>query len=138
MFYSSFSFHFSQYVDIDLISATLRDTLSVRARSLITRIGFMIMLRCAPGSSNRSYEEKWRQALEAVVELLPDVRQVELTWALIGPKVPDYQGKEVVARAVRIVSPLIGIASLVVRGDSNKGAQRMRIVREVREAFGCQ
>ncbi len=137
IFYSSFPFYFPQWVDVGLVKATLRDTLSARARSLISSIGFMIILTNTSGPFTHSEDEKRRQALEAVVKLLPNVRRVELTLSFVGREVPDYQVKEVVTRAIRITSPLKGIAGLVLRGASNGVAQRKRIIGEVREALNC-
>ncbi len=138
MFYSSFSFHFPNYVDVALVNATLRDTLSAGARSLISSIGLVtsLFLRRTPGPFAHSDDEKVRQAFEAVVKLLPNVRRVQLTLSLGGFKVPDYQVKEVVTRAMRKASPLRDIAGLVL-GGTTETAQRMRIMSEVREALGC-
>lgn len=91
-------------------------------------IGFMIVLRSAPGPLTHIDEETRRLALQVVVELLPNVRRIELTLTFVGLDVPDYQVKEVVTRAVRIASPLRDTAGLVVRGASNENAQRMRIM----------
>ena len=137
VFYSCFPFHFPQSVDVALVNATLRDTLSARTRSLINSIGFMIVLRITPGPFTYSDEEARRQAVEAVVKLLPNVRRFELTLAFVGLEVPDYQVKDVVNRAVRIAGPLRDIAGLVLRGASNENAQRTRIMKEVGEALGC-
>jgi len=138
MLYSSFSFHFPNYVDVALVNATLRDTLSAGARSLISSIGLVmsLFLRRTPGPFAHSDDEKVRQAFEAVVKLLPNVRRVQLTLSLGGFKVPDYQVKEVVNRAMRKASPLRDIAGLVL-GGTTETAQRMRIMSEVREALGC-
>jgi len=54
LFYSAFPFHFPQSVDVALVNATLRDTLSPWARSLITRIGFMFGLFLYPWSLSPS------------------------------------------------------------------------------------
>jgi hypothetical protein len=75
LFYSTYPFHFPQSVDVALANATLRDTLSLWARSLITRIGFMFGLLCTPGPFTVRNEEKARQAMEAVVDLLPNVKR---------------------------------------------------------------
>jgi len=137
VFYSTFPFHFPQTIDVALVNATLRDTLSVRAKSLINRVEFIIIIRSIPGPFTLSDEEKWRQALEAAVLWLPNIRRVELTLALCGHDVPNWQVKEVVTRAIKIASPLRDIPGLILRGDSNEGSQRIRIIREVREALGC-
>lgn len=96
----------------------------------------MIILRCSSGPTTHSEEENLRQALEAVVQLLPYVRRVELSVTFIGFAVPENEVKEVVTRAIRVVSPLKDI-SLFLRGVSIENAQQMRIIREVREALGC-
>ncbi len=95
-----------------------------------------LFLRRTPGPFAHSDDEKVRQAFEAVVKLLPNVRRVQLTLSLGGFKVPDYQVKEVVNRAMRKASPLRDIAGLVL-GGTTETAQRMRIMSEVREALGC-
>jgi len=98
-------------------------------------IGFIFILTSTLGPFTYSKEEMRRRALEAVVKLLPNIRRVELTLAIIGREVPDYQVKGVVFRAIRIVSPLRDITSLVLRGANYTNTQRMRIIREVREAL---
>lgn len=137
LFYSSFPLYLPHYLDVALVNATLRETLSARARSLIGSIGLIIILSCSSGPSTDSEEENLRQALEAVVQLLPYVRRVELSVTFIGFAVPENEVKEVVTRAIRVASPLKDIALLVFRGVSIENAQQMRIIREVREALGC-
>ena len=119
-----------------LVNTTLRDTLTPRARSLISSIGLIIIQMSTSDSFTHSDSEKLRQAFEAVVKLLPNVRRVELTLSLVGHDVPDYQVKEVVTRVMRITSPLKDIAGLVFQGASNETAQRKRIMEEVHEALG--
>lgn len=101
----------------------------------------MIILSSTRGafthSNEETYEETRRQVLEAVVKLLPNVRRFELTLAFFGLEVPDYQVKEVVARVLRIASPLRDITGLVLQGSKDDSAQRTRIIREVCEALGC-
>lgn len=138
IFYSTFPFHFPQSVGVALVNATLRDTVSPWARSLITRISFVFGLLCTPGAFTVRDEEKARQAIEAVVDLLPNIRWVVLTLTFAGHDVPEYQEKEIVARALKIASPLRGFAGLSLEGADYEHAQRTRIMREVREALGCQ
>ncbi len=88
LFYSTYPFHFPQSVDVALVNATLRDTLSPWARSLITRIGFMFGLLCTPGPFTVRNEEKGRQAMEAVVDLLPNVKRAVLTLTFAGHDEP--------------------------------------------------
>lgn len=138
LFYSTFPFHFLQTVDVALVNATLRDTLSPWARGLITRIGFMFGLLCTPGPFTLRREEKARLAVEAVVDLLPNVKRVILTLTFTGHDVPEHQVKEIVARALKIASPLRGFAGLSLEGADYESAQRTRVLREVREALGCR
>lgn len=138
MFYSSFLFHLLWIVKVAFVNALLRDTLSARVKSLSRNIGFMIIVRSFFGPFTHSDDEKLRQALEAVIKLLPNIRWVELSSsALVGCEVSAYQVTEVVNPAIRIASPLRGISGLVLQRASNENAQRMCILREVREAFGC-
>ncbi len=41
-------------------------------------------------------------------------------------------------RALKIASPLRGFAGLSLEGADYENAQRTRVMREVREALGCQ
>ena len=82
-------------------------------------------------------EEGRRRGFEAALELLPNVKRVELTLNLIGHVVPDHQVKELVACALRTASPLRGFEGLILKGSINETAQRTRIWKEVREALGC-
>jgi hypothetical protein len=61
-----------------------------------------------------------------------------LTLTFAGHDVPEYQVKEIVTRALKIASPLRGFAGLSLEGADYENAQRTRIMREVREALGCQ
>lgn len=137
LFYSSYPFNFAQTVDVALVNATLRDTLSPWARSLISSISLIIILRCTPDPFTASDEEERRLAIEAMVALLPNVKRFELTLTFVGVEVPEYQVKEIVSRGLRIASPLKDVAKLVLYGADHESAQRMRITREVREALGC-
>ncbi len=123
LFYSTYPFHFPQSVDVALVNATLRDTLSSWARSLITRIGFMFGLLCTPGPFTVRNEEKGRQAMEAVVDLLPNVKRAVLTLTFAGHDEPEYQVKEIVTRALKIASPLRGFAGLSLEGADYENAQ---------------
>lgn len=68
----------------------------------------MFGLFCTPGPFALRDEEKARQAIEAVVDLLPNIKQVVLTLTFAGHDVPEYQVQEIVARALKIASPLRG------------------------------
>lgn len=138
LFYSTYPFHFPQSVDLALVNATLRDTLSPWSRSLITRIGFTFGLFTTTGPFTPSIEEEARQVIEAVVELLPNVKRVVLALWFAGFDVPEYQVKELVTRALNIASPLKGFAGLFLEEVDRETAQRIRIIREVREALACQ
>lgn len=96
----------------------------------------MFDLRSTPGPSTLSEEEESRQAIEAVVDLLPNVKWVVLTLTFGGHDVPEYQVKEVVARALKIASPLRVFAGLSLGVVGYETAQRTRIMMEVREALG--
>ena len=81
-------------------------------------------------------EEERRQGIEAVMKLLPNVKRVGVTLSFVGHAIPEYQVKGLVARALRIASPLRRFDGLVLDGR-NETTQRVRILREVREALGC-
>ena len=72
------------------------------------------------------------------MKLLPNLKQVVLMLLLSGFDVPEYQVKDVVARALKIASPLRGFAGLYLEKTDELTAQRTRIMREVREALGAQ
>ena len=118
------------------VSAEARDTLSVEARSPINKIGFMIIMSSIPCPFTPSDEEKWRQTLEAAVTWPPNIRRIELFLALSGHDVPDWQVEEVVARAMKIASPLKGKPHFSLRGGCNEDKQWTCMVRELREALG--
>ncbi|MCJ1338398.1 hypothetical protein MMC09_003685 [Bachmanniomyces sp. S44760] len=142
VFYSTYRFHFPDSVDVALVNATLRDTLLPRSRSLITRIGFSFCLPSVPHPTTSftehlfHREEEARQAVETVMNLLPNVKYVVLKFMFAGHEVPQRREKEAVARALKIASPLGGFANLSVEGASYS-AQGARITRSVREALGC-
>lgn len=138
LFYSTYPFHFVQTVDVTFVNATLRDTLSPWTRSLITKIGFMFGMFSAPMPVTLRNEEKTRQVFEAVVKLLPNVKRVTLSLSFSGYDVPEFQVKEVVARALNVASPLTSFAHISLEGATyEESAQRTRLMREVREALGC-
>ncbi|KAL8702853.1 MAG: hypothetical protein Q9201_003994, partial [Fulgogasparrea decipioides] len=130
VFYSTYPFHFSQSVDIALVHATFRDTLSPWARSLITRIGFMFGVILASSPFTKHETEQARQAIEAAMGLLPNVKRVVLTLTLAGFDVPEYQEKEIVARVLDWASPLKGFPGLSLKGDDYATDQRTRIMGE--------
>jgi hypothetical protein len=140
IFYSSFQFHFLQSADVGLVNATLRDTLTPRARSLIRAVGFNILLRTSFPTDPQSTEKR-RQVLAAVVELLPALEaekaRVELCLGFLGIEVPEGEERKIVDRAVWIAGPLKDVKALVLKGPENENAQRLRIVRDAREALGC-
>ena len=137
LFYSTYFFYCPIRTTTTLINATIRDTLTPWARSLIRNIGFHMNILSTAGPFTPSDEEQRRQVFEAAVELLPNLKQVELTLNFIGRAVPDYQIKDLVARALRTASPLRKFDRLILKGPGLETAQRMRIWREVREALGC-
>ena len=137
LFYSTYFFYYPIRTTFTLVNATIRDTLTPWARSLIRNIGFQMNLLCTPGPFTIGDEDQRRQAFEAAVKLLPNIKRVELTLNFIGRAVPDYQVKELVARALWTASPLRKFDNLILKGPGNENAQRMRISREVREALGC-
>lgn len=138
LFYSTYPFHFPQTFDVASVNATLRDTLSPWARNLIGSIGFMFGLQCTPNRFTLLDEEDERQAIEAVMKLLPNIKRVELTLTFMGFEVPDYQVKEIVARALKIASPLRDVGGLVLIGADDENAQRTYIMRELRDVLGCK
>lgn len=79
-----------------------------------------------------------RRAIEAVLDLLPNVKQIILTLMLTGFDVPEYQVIEIVTRALKMVSPLKGFAGLSLEPIEHDTDQQTRIMREVRETLGCQ
>ena len=136
LFYSTYFFRIPD--SISLLRATVRDTLTPWARSLIRNISFFMNLLCSHRTAfTPAGEEKRRQVFEAAVNLLPNVKRVELRLSFIGLTVPDYQVKELVAIALRTASPLKDCTGLVLLGNTNQTAQRTRIFKEVREALGC-
>ena len=138
LFYSTFSFHCPIRLTVVMVNATIRDTLTPWAKGLVRDIGFHMNLLCSRRTTLTSAgEEEHRQAFEAAVKLLPNVKRVELTLGFIGLTVPDHQVKELVAIALRTASPLKDCTGLVLKGRTNETAQRTRIFREVREALGC-
>ena len=124
---------------MSLVEATVRDILTPWARSLIRSISFHVDLydsQCL--AYTPALEEKRRQWFEAVVKLLPIVKRVELTLSFLHLTVPDYQVKELVAIALKTISPLKFYTGLVLKdGRTNESAQWTRIFREVREGLGC-
>ena len=71
------------------------------------------------------------------MDLLPYAKLVELTLTFAGHDAPECQVKEIVARALKIASPLRGFAGLFLDSFEDETAQRTRVMREVREALGC-
>lgn len=138
LFYSTYPFHFPEFIDVAVVNAALRDTLSPWARSLIAKIGFKFGFFSTPGRFALRDEEKAGQVIQTVMDLLPNVKQVVLTLTIDGFDVPEYQAKENLDRVLRIASPLKGFAGLSVDGSDHETAQRTRTMREVREALGCQ
>ena len=137
LLYSTSFFDFTIGTTVSLVNATIRDTLTPWARSMIRNIGFHIYFFYSHTDNfTLEYEEERRQGFEAVVKLLPNVTRVELTLEVSGSTVPDYQVKELVARALRIVSPLGNIHRLILKRPGYENAQENRIWREVCEALG--
>ena len=138
LFFSTYFFCFPIRTTVSLVNATIRYTLTPRARSLIRNICFYMNLLCSHRDRfTAGGEEERRRGFEAAVKLLPNVKRVELTLYFIGHAVPDHQVKELVACALRTASPLRGFDGLILKGPINETAQRTRIWREVREALGC-
>lgn len=98
----------------------------------------MFGLDATPGPSTLRDEEKARQAIEAVVDLLPNVKRVVLMLSFTGHDVPEYQSKGIVARPLNLASPLRGFANLSLEGADHETDQRTRNLREIREALCCQ
>ena len=81
--------------------------------------------------------EQARQAIEAAMGLLPNVKRIVLTLTLSGHDVPECQEKRIVACALDWASPLKGFPGLSLEGDDYATDQRTRIMGEVRRALGC-
>lgn len=138
IFYSTFQFHFPQTTDVALVNSTLRDTLPPKARRLIRKLSVTILIRGIPGPFTAKDDDKQRLAFEALGELLPNIQRVEISLAVIGHDVPEWQVIEVVNRVLEKLGPLKDMPGLALRGGLNENNQRARILREVREALGCQ
>ncbi|KAL8908066.1 MAG: hypothetical protein Q9207_001045 [Kuettlingeria erythrocarpa] len=136
VFYSTFPFHFPSTVDRAMVNGTL-GVLNVRARRLVRRVGFMLLFRSIPSPFTAKDDSKNEGAIEAVTELLPNIKQVEATIAFIGHDVPDSQITEVVKRILKILAPLKDIPGLTIRGGGIENKQRSRILNDVREALTC-
>lgn len=132
IFFSTFPSHFPSTIDIGLVNRSLRDTLNVRAKKLIRRIGFTILIRSLQGPFTAQDDDN-RQ-----LNLLPNISHIEASVALIGHDVPKWQISKVVNRILRILGPLKDASELTFRGGFNVNKQRSRILEEVREALGCQ
>ena len=138
LLYSTSCFDFTIGTTVSLVNATIRDTLNPWARSLIRNIGFRIYFFYSHSDYfTLDYEEERRQGFRAAVKLLPNVTRVELTLEVSGIAVPEYQVKEVVARVLRIVSPLRDFNRLILKRLGDETAQQNRIWIEVCEALGC-
>ena len=141
VFYSSFKFQFPQYSDLELIISALRDTLTYSCRAYIRAVKFFMIQRTTPGPIDQEGEEQWQQVFRAVVELLPCLREgtaeVELIIGFLGADVPHDEVRKVVDRALRRTSPIRHIKGLRVRGSTHESAQRVQIVKNVREALNC-
>lgn len=138
LFYSTFPFHFPPTIDTALVHKTLRDTLPVRTRRLIREIGFMTHVSGIAGPFTAQDDDKQRLAFEAVAKLLPNIQRVELSLAIVGLDVPEWQVMEVVNRALQKLGPLKDMPGLTIRGGFGETDQRARIVRKVSEALGYQ
>lgn len=98
----------------------------------------MILIRVDPGPFTLEDDEKQRLALEVVRDLLPNLENVDLSLAVIGLDVPEWQVSQVVDRALKKLGPLKDMPDVTVRGSSNEDKQGARIIRDVGKAFGCQ
>ena len=137
LLYSTSFFDFTIGTTVSLVNATIRDTLTPWAKSMIRNIGFHIYFFYSHSDSfTLEYEEERRQGFEAVVKLLPNVTRVELTLEVSGSTVPHDQVKGLVTRALRIVSPLRDIDGLILKRPGYETAQESRIWREVCKAVG--
>lgn len=141
MFYSTFPFHFPHTINIASVHNALQDTLPPRARRLIRNLGFMILIRGnrkRRGPFTLEDDDKARLAFEAVAELLPNIQRVELGVAIVGHDVPESQVMERVNRVLKKLGPLKDMPGLTLRGFFHDNDQRARIMREIRDALGCQ
>ena len=138
LFYSSFTMQFDPLMDVDQVNATFRDMLSPRIRGLISTIGFTINSCTLFDQFTLDSEEKQRQAFEALVQLLPNMRHIKLTLSIVGPDVRESQYDRMVSRILTMLSPLKGAIVLVLEKSSNENAQRTRISSELREVLGSR
>ena len=138
LFYSTSFFDFTMGTTVSLVNATIRDTFTPLARTLIRNIGLHMYFFCSHSDHfTLDYEEERRKGFKAAIKLLPNVKRVELTLEVSGITVPEHQVKEVVARALRIVSPLSKSDRLILKNSGDETPQQNRIWRKVREALGC-
>ena len=136
LIYSTSFFDFTIRTTVSLVNATIRDTLTPWARSMIRNIGFHIYFFYSHSDSfTLEYEEERRKGFVSVMKLLPNVTRVELTLEVSGSTVPHDQVKKLVARALRIISPLRDIERLILKRPGYETAQETRIWREVCEAL---
>lgn len=130
VFYSTFPFHFPSTIDTAMVNDTLK-ILNIRARGLVRKVGFMLLIRSIPSPYTPKDDDKNERAFEAVTRILPNITQVEATTAFIGHDVPEWQIMDVVKRILKILAPFKDIPSLTVRGAGIENNQRSRILKEV-------
>ena len=136
LFYSAFPFWFLQTTTAPLVHAVFQDTLTVNARSLVSKENFMIMIWTCPAPYHFDDEAEWRKITITVIQYLPSLRLVQMGFTLIGYDMLEWEVLEVVDRIVKIVNPLKGLPGLVFRKVDKEG-QRQRMQHRVREALGC-
>ena len=137
IFYSTFSFHFPPAMVIAMVNNTL-SILTGRCRRLIRKIGFTLPFRSVTSMITSKAQNRMAQAFMAAARLLPNVTQVEVTIALIGPSVPEHQTTEAVERILETLTPFRAIPILIIRDGDDENNQHLRILKGIREALISQ
>lgn len=137
IFYSTFSFHFPPIMVTTTVNNTL-NVLNVRCRSLIRKIGFALPFRSVTSIITSKAGNRMAQAFIAAAGLLPNLTQVEVNIALIGPYIPGYQTMEAVERILETLTPFKAIPILIICDGEDQTNQRSRILKGVREALTSQ
>ena len=135
MFYSTFTFYFPQTSNTNLVDERVGNTLNDRARNLIRNIASMILVRSYPHLYTEAKENEVSQAFEAIVRLLPNVLHVEVSVAVVGHDVSEWQLPGVVNRTLKVLSPFKNVSSITVRGGFHENEQRSQTLNRVRKAL---
>ncbi|KAL8883256.1 MAG: hypothetical protein Q9192_007312 [Flavoplaca navasiana] len=137
IFYSTFSFNFPPTMVITMVNNTL-GVLTDRCRRLIRNIGFTLPFRSVTSRITSKAENRMAQTFVAAARLLPNVTQVEVSIALIGPYIPEHQTTEAVERILETMTPFKAIPVLIIRDGDDENNQHLRILKGIREALTSQ